>query len=276
MTETATPSPPSTPPGAADANPGKDPRRRGPAYAVALVRSAIYSVVATAFFIVLSLICLPAMLFPPQRTRFCLELWAAGDLLLLRLICGQKLEVRGLHNKPDGPALVASKHQAAWETMALVPMLPKGSIILKKELLKIPIYGSYARYWGMISVDRGAGPSALRQLAIDSQAALDKGFQIVIFPEGTRRPVGAPPDYKPGAFFLYEKLKVPMVPVALNSGVLWPHRQFVKYPGTITVSFLPAIEPGLPRAEVKARLQDAIERETDRLVAEAMARQAAA
>ncbi len=256
--------PPASPP------PGKAQRRTGIAYAVALVRSVIYSVVATTFFIVMSIICAPAMLFPARHTRFVLTTWASGDLLLLRIICGQKIAVRGLANIPDGPALIASKHQSAWETLALVPMLPRGVVILKKELLAIPLYGWYARYYGMIPVDRGAGTAALKQLAVDAKAAVGKGFQIVIFPEGTRRPVGAPPAYKPGAVFLYDQLDVPVVPVALNSGVLWPHGKIVRYPGTITVSFLPAIPRGLPRAEVKARMEHAIERETDRLVAEAL------
>lgn len=249
----------------------QDPRRTGVAHAAALVRSVIYSVAATVFFIVMSIICSPVMLFPARHTRIILRLWTQGDIVLLRVICGQKVAVRGLENLPDGPALIAAKHQAAWETLALVPMLPRGVVILKKELLSIPLYGWYARYYGMIPVDRGAGPAALKQLAIDAKAAVAKGFQIVIFPEGTRRPVGAPPDYKPGAVFLYDQLRVPMVPVALNSGVFWPYKQIVRYPGTITVSFLPAIPPGLPRAEIKARMQHAIERETERLVAEARA-----
>ncbi|WMS43250.1 lysophospholipid acyltransferase family protein [Acuticoccus sp. MNP-M23] len=249
----------------------KLPERSGIAHAVALVRSVIYSVVATLFFIVMSILFAWVMLFPARRTRLLLQVWTQGDMLLLRIICGQKIAVLGLDNLPDGPALIASKHQAAWETLALVPMLPRGVVILKKELLSIPLYGWYARYYGMIPVDRGAGTAALKQLAVDAKAAVAKGFQIVIFPEGTRRPVGAPPAYKPGAVFLYDQLRVPMVPVALNSGVLWPHKQIVRYPGTITVSFLPPIPPGLPRAEIKARMEVAIERETDRLVAEALA-----
>ncbi|GAB5374786.1 MAG: lysophospholipid acyltransferase family protein [Acuticoccus sp.] len=254
----------------------KGPRRDDLPHAIALVRSAIYSVAATLFFLFATAASAWVVFFPSNRTRFMLRWWAAGDLVLLRVICGQRIEVRGAHNKPDGPALVASKHQSAWETMALVPMLPRGAIILKKELLRIPIYGWFARYYGMIPVDRNGGSSALRRLAQDARAALAKGFQIVIFPEGTRRVISAPPDYKAGAFYLYDQLKVPIVPVALNSGLLWPRHRFVRYPGTITVSFLPAIEPGLPRAEVKARLMRAIERETDRLVAEAEARTAQA
>lgn len=249
--------------------PLKGPRRSGLAHIVALVRSAVYSVVATSYFIVMTALSAWVVFVPPGKVRALLRWWAAGDVLLMRLILGQKVEVRGTHNRPEGPALVASKHQAAWETVALIPLLPNAVIILKKELLKIPVYGWYARYFGMIPVDRSAGSAALKQLARDGQAAVDKGYQIIIFPEGTRQMLGAAPDYKIGAIYLYSKLDVPMVPVALNSGVLWPRRRFVRYPGTIVVSFLPPIPPGLPRVEALERLQMAIERETDRLVAEA-------
>jgi len=267
MSETA-PAPAAPVAGGEERGP-KGPRRDGLAHAVALVRTTIYSVLATTYFFVITTLCAWVMFFPPERMRRFLFWWARGDLLLLRIICGQRTRIIGAENRPDGPALVAAKHQSAWETLALLPMLPRGAIILKRELMRIPIYGWYARYYGMIPVDRSAGPSALKQLAVDAEKALRKGFQIVIFPEGTRRPVGAPPDYKPGAIFLYERLKVPMVPVALNSGLLWPRGRFVRYPGTITVSFLPAIPPGLPRADAKARLQSAVERETARLIAEA-------
>ncbi len=264
---------PSTP-SAADAT-QKGPRRHGLPHIVALVRSVAYSIATTIMFLMLSLLFMWVMLLPRGRTRLLLDVWGRLDQFLLRILCGQKIVVRGEHNKPVGPALVAAKHQSAWETTALIPMLPKGVVILKKELLKIPIYGWYARYYGMIPVDRAGGAAALKQLAEDAKRSVAEGYQIVIFPEGTRRLVDAPPDYKPGAIFLYDRLKVPMVPVALNSGLLWPRRRMVRYPGVITISFLPAIPPGLPRAEAQARLQDAIERETDRLVAEERRRQAA-
>lgn len=250
----------------------KGPRRSGPAHAVALVRSLVYSVVATLVFILASLAMSWALLLPADRTRFAFTSWARIDLFLMRVILGQRMVVLGRENIPPGAALVASKHFAQWETVALVPLLPNGRIILKKELLSIPLYGAYARHYGMIAVDRSAGASALKQLATDSAAVLAEGAQIVIFPEGTRRPVGAPPDYKPGAVFLYERLGVPMVPVALDSGLLWPRRRFVRYPGTITVSFLPPIPPGLDRKTAQRRLVDAIETETARLVARARAR----
>jgi len=233
------------------------------------VRTAVYSVVATAWFIAVTLFSAWTLLLPGERVRLALSLWARSDLWLLRVIAGQRYEVRGLENVPPGAALIASKHQAEWETQALPAILPRSVIILKKELLRIPLYGQYARHFGMIPVDRSAGAAALKPLAEHARAAMARGAQLVIFPEGTRRPVGAPPDYKPGAIFLYERLGVPMVPVALNSGVFWPRRRFVRYPGTVVVSFLPAIEPGLPRAEAKRRLVAAVEGETARLVAEA-------
>lgn len=247
----------------------KGPRRPGAGHAVAFARTAVYSLVATAWFITLSVAGAWILLLPRERLRAALIFWARSELFLLRVLVGQRIEVQGRENIPEGAALVASKHQSAWETMAFLPILPRGTVILKKELLAIPLYGWYARHFGMIAVDRAAGPAALKQLAVDAQAVLDRGAQIVIFPEGTRRLVGAPPDYKPGAVFLYEKLKVPMVPAALNSGLLWPRRRFVRYPGTITVSFLPPIPPGLPRAEATRRLEEAIEAETARLVAAA-------
>ncbi len=244
-------------------------RRSGLPRLVALARTAIYSVVATVVFIAMSIVCSPVLLLPSKPTRALLRLWAATDIAILRVTVGQRVRILGAENIPKGPALVASKHQAAFETLALVPMMPLGVIILKKELLKIPLYGWYAAHYGMIPVDRSAGAAALKQLAIDAKKALDDGMQIVIFPEGTRQRLDAPPDYKPGAIFLYDKLKVPMVPVALNSGVFWPRDGYAKYPGTITVSFLPAIPAGLPKAEAKARLVEAIETETAALVAAA-------
>jgi 1-acyl-sn-glycerol-3-phosphate acyltransferase len=247
----------------------KGPRRPWPEHAVALVRTTAYSVVATVFFVLTSFAMAWVFLLPRDRTRFALDWWANADLFLLRLLVGQRTEVLGRENIPAGPALVAAKHFSQWETLALVPLLPSGRIILKKELLAIPLYGAYARHYGMISVDRSAGAAALKQLAHDAAAALAEGAQIVIFPEGTRRPVGAPPDYKPGAIFLYERLGVPMVPVALDSGLLWPRRRFVRYPGIITVSFLPAIPAGLDRRTAQQRLVEAIEGETARLVARA-------
>ena len=247
----------------------KAPRKAAIPHAIAMVRTTIYSVTATLWFLVMTALGLWSLLLPPHLARSALLAWVWGDLVLLRLIVGQKTRVIGLENRPEGGALIAAKHQAQWETMALLPVFDRAVVVIKKELTRIPIYGWYALKFGMISGDRSAGAAALKKMAQDAQVAMHRGNQLIIFPEGTRQHVGAPPDYKPGAIFLYEKLKVPLVPVALNSGLLWPRHRFVRYPGTITISILPPIPPGSPRAEVLAHLIDAVETETDRLVAEA-------
>lgn len=243
----------------------KGPLRSGPQHWIALVRTTLYRVTATVYFLLVTLISSWMLLMPQGAMRWAFSMWSRGDMFLLRWLGGQRVEVLGRENIPDGAALVAAKHQSAWETLALIPLLPNGSIIMKKELMQIPVYGRYARHFGMISVDRTAGISALKQLAQDAGDVLAEGRQVVIFPEGTRRPVGAAPDYKPGAIFLYERLNVPIVPVALNSGLLWPRGRYVRYPGTITVSFLPQIPAGLDRKTAQARLIEAIESESDRL-----------
>lgn len=187
---------------------------------------------------------------------------------LLDKIVGTGLEVRGRENLPDGPVLVASKHQSAWDTFALVPLLHDPAIIMKRELMWIPFYGWFSAKFGMIFVRRDAGASALRQMARDAADRVAAGRHILIFPEGTRREPGAPPAYKPGALYLYERLGVPCCPVALNSGLYWPRRSLQRYPGKIIVQFLEPIPAGLPRKEFARRLEEAIESASDALVVE--------
>ena len=133
----------------------------------------------------------------------------------------------------------------------------------------IPFYGWFARKAGMIVVDRRAGANALKRLVRDGKAALAEGRQILIFPEGTRTAPGTRLPYQPGVVALYSQLDAPVVPVALNSGLVWPRRRFAKFPGTITLEFQPPIPPGLARKDFTARLEQAIEGASDRLVAEA-------
>jgi 1-acyl-sn-glycerol-3-phosphate acyltransferase len=191
------------------------------------------------------------------------------SLGLLKAICGTGVEVRGHGRLLPGPVLVASKHQSAWDTFALVPLLRDPAMVMKRELLWIPLYGWFSAKFGMVFVHREAGPAALRKMVRDAKRRAAKGREIVIFPEGTRRAPGAPPDYKPGVFMLYNALGVACYPVALNSGLYWPRRSLRRYPGTIIVEFLDPIPPGLPRKEFMARLRDAIETASSRLIAEA-------
>jgi 1-acyl-sn-glycerol-3-phosphate acyltransferase len=197
------------------------------------------------------------------------RLWARGAVWLMRSLAGIRLEVRGQQYKPNGAAIVASKHQSAFDTFVYHLLLDDPAIVMKRELLWIPIYGAYCRKTRMIVVDRKAGAAALRRMIADAKAAADLGRPIVIFPEGTRAVPDAQLPYQPGVSALYAQLDLPAIPVALNSGIAWPRRKFIKRPGTIVIEFLPAILPGLDRKSFVARLTEATETATARLVAEA-------
>ncbi|MEG6507867.1 lysophospholipid acyltransferase family protein [Methyloligella sp. 2.7D] len=211
----------------------------------------------------------PLLLGPRSWAMAALEIHAEMEILLLRYIAGIRLEVRGEENLVDGACIVASKHQSAFETFALVPQLEDPVYLMKKELFRIPFHGWFSYKFGMIPVARDQGAKALREMLKEAEQRIADGRQLIIFPEGTRRPAGAPPDYKTGIFLLYQALKVPCVPVALNSGLYWPRHHLKLNPGTIVIEFLPALPPGLPKREFLPALQDAIETASDRLLEEA-------
>lgn len=224
-----------------------------------MARSVIFYAVFylnTALFLILGS---PLLLGPRSWAMAGLKAHALASIWWMRVICGTRLEVRGLKNLPKGPALIAAKHQSAWDTFGLIPFTRDPAIIMKNELFSIPLYGWFSRKFEMIPVQRDLGPAALRRMAWEAAQRAAQGRDIVIFPEGTRRPPGAPPAYKPGVVMLYESLNIPCVPVALNSGVFWPRDSILRRPGTLTVEFLPPIPPGLPRAEFKALLEQQIE-----------------
>jgi 1-acyl-sn-glycerol-3-phosphate acyltransferase len=198
-----------------------------------------------------------------------LRLHGLASVWWLKVICGTRLEVRGREKLPDGACLIASKHQSAWDTFGLIPIFRDPAMVMKAELGAIPLYGWFSHKFRHIFVRREAGPGALRALIRDAHDRAARGRDIVIFPEGTRRPPGAAPDYKPGFIALYDGLKLPCVPVALNSGLFWPRRSFMRYPGTIVVEILDPVPPGLPRTEARKLLEERIETACARLIAEA-------
>ena len=175
----------------------------------------------------------------------------------------------GASTSPPARRLIAAKHQSAFETFALLPLLAFPTMVMKVELRRIPLFGQFSVAAGMILVDRAKGGAALRDMIHRGREEAAKGRQIVIFPEGTRRPPGAPPAYQSGVALLYKGLDLPVVPLALNSGLYWPRRSFLKYPGTMIVEFLPPIEPGLDSKTFLGRLETAIESGSDRLLVEA-------
>lgn len=236
-----------------------------------LLRSLIYAVVfyvATALFLLLGIWLLLA---PRAWAMRGLALHGSTCVWLLHLICGTRLEVRGRENLPPGACLVVAKHQSAWDTFALIPIFRDPAIVLKDELKWIPVYGWFCVKFEHILVKRDKASAALKQLVADAKVKAGQGREIVIFPEGTRRPPGAPPDYKPGYVALYEGLGIPCVPLALNSGLYWPRRSLLRHPGTIVVEILPAIPPGLDRKEFRRRIEALIEAKSAALIAEAAA-----
>jgi 1-acyl-sn-glycerol-3-phosphate acyltransferase len=230
-----------------------------------MARSLIFYVVFyvnTAVFLIFGS---PLLLGPRRWAMAGLAAHAHASIWWMRMICGTRVEVRGRENLPEGAAIIASKHQSAWDTFGLIPLTRDPAMIMKQELLSLPLYGWFSRKFEMIPVRRDLGPTALRQMAREAAKRAAQGRDIVIFPEGTRRPPGAPPAYRPGVILLYEALGIPCVPVALNSGYFWPRHSIMRRPGTIVVEFLPAIPPGLPRTEFMTLLQDRIETATARL-----------
>jgi 1-acyl-sn-glycerol-3-phosphate acyltransferase len=181
-----------------------------------------------------------------------------------------EFEVIGNEFIVDGAALYAAKHQSAWDTFIYFLILKNPSYILKKELHKIPFWGMAANKYGAISVDRKGGASSLKQLINDTKDRLLQNYSVIIFPEGTRSAPGIKMPYHPGIAALYAVTDVPVIPVAVNSGLFWGRRSFVKRPGVITIEFLPPIDQGLKRRDFMEKLELTVEVATDRLIAEAV------
>jgi 1-acyl-sn-glycerol-3-phosphate acyltransferase len=214
-------------------------------------------------------IALPTFFMPYWGILEVAKAWGRTNLFLLRTIAGIRFELRGREKIPKGALLVAAKHQSAWETFALLTLFDSPTFIMKRELQWIPIFGWLTIKGRMVSIDRGAGVQALTAMAERARVELARGRQLIIFPEGTRRPVGAEPRYKFGVTYLYQAEGVPCLPVALNSGLFWPRRTFLRHPGTVVVEILDPIPPGLDKNEFFKRLQDEIETATNRLIEEA-------
>ena len=226
------------------------------------LRSALFMAWFLTLTLVMAVIFLPLLACPRKATVVMARYWARATLWGLRVFAG--VGERRIGELPRGGVLVAAKHMSMWDTLALYLALDDPGIVLKRELLRIPFYGWYLGKAAAIPIDRGAGADALRRMTRAAEEVLAHGRPILIFPEGTRKRPGAPPDYKPGVAGLYGLLGVACVPVALDSGRYW--QGFTKHPGTITMEFLEPIPPGLKRAAFMPLLQQRIEEATNRLL----------
>jgi 1-acyl-sn-glycerol-3-phosphate acyltransferase len=236
------------------------------------LRSFVFNVFFYATLIVLMVLGLPAVLLGRHAVFFMGRLWGEASLWLLEHICGLSVEFRGLENIPKGGYIIAAKHQSFLETFSLLRHAPDFAYVLKRELMYIPVFGWYL--WGaeQIAIDRSRGKNALSVLSAKAVAVLRAGRQIFIFPEGTRRAPGAPPQYKFGVAYLYADSGAPCMPVALNTGLYWGRRGFERRPGVAVIEYLPPIAPGIDRDTFLATLQERIEAACARLNAEALAK----
>ena len=230
------------------------------------VRSLTYVALFYLWTAAVAIICTPMLLGPRRLTFRMFHFWGRGVTAMLR-ICGIRVEVRGRQYIPTGPALVAPKHQCMLDVFAQFMWLPASAYVMKQELAWIPWFGWYAKKAGAIVIDREGGAKTMRQVIREGIELFKSGAQVVIFPEGTRKAPGDPPDYKPGIAALYRELNVPVYPVATNAGVHWPAHGFIRRPGLIVFEYLEPIPPGLKRAEFMRVLEERIEAKSNELLA---------
>ena len=221
-----------------------------------LVRSALFGLVFYPGTVGAAILALPAVMIGGRSLVRVVNGWAAFHRWAAANLLGIRTRIEG--TIPEGTVLVAVKHQSMYETVEMVQILKDPAVVLKRELADLPLWGRAARRYGVIPVDREGGAAALRRMLKAANRAVAAGRPIVIFPEGTRVLPGQQPPLQPGFAGLYRSLGLPVVPVALDSGRLWPRRSFVKRRGAVTMRFGAPIPPGLPRQEIEARVHAAI------------------
>jgi 1-acyl-sn-glycerol-3-phosphate acyltransferase len=232
------------------------------------LRTVLFNLCFYVSTILYMIVCLPVLLMTRKMLWRVVDSWIDTNLWFLRVIFGITIEFSGTERIPEGPLLVASKHQSTAETYALLKLFRDPVYILKRELMWIPIFGWYVAKARMIPVKRGARAGVMAAMAESARRAIKRNRQILIFPEGTRQPPDATPNYKYGVAFLYGELGVPCLPVALNAGLYWPRRSWNMRPGVIRIEVLEPIPPGLHPDAFLTRLQNELEPATARLVSQ--------
>jgi len=220
-----------------------------------MIRSFIFQLYLVIGTLIIGLIGLPVLFFNADKKRQFCQNWCRAMLAGLKTICSIKAEIHGAHNLPAGGAVIAANHQSMWETMQLFAILHKPVMVLKKELLMIPLFGTWLRASGCIAIDRSAGAKAMRQLISDAKTKTAEGGQIIIFPEGTRAKPGETPALKPGIAGIYTAANVPCVPVGHDSGRFWHFPGYHKTSGTITMNIAPQIDSGKSKKDLMSKLE---------------------
>ncbi len=238
---------------------------------MSLARAVAFNIAFVAWTLALGTIGLPLLLAPRAAAMAFGRFWARGVLFLLRRVVGLDHRIGGLERVPAGGCIIAMKHQSAWDALIVPIALGDPAVVVKRELLMLPIYGWYAARAGSIGIDRKGGARALRRIVAAARTVVAEGRPVVIFPQGTRVAPGNSAPYQPGVAALYQALGLPLVPAALNSGLFWGRRAFVKRPGRILLEFLEPIPPGWPRRRLMAEIEERIETATTALEHQARA-----
>lgn len=237
------------------------------------IRSALFNIAFYINTIGRLIIMLPWIFFGGKETVLAqAKAWGRSSIRLQEIIAGTKVEIQGLENLPkDTGFIVAAQHQSFWDTFAFFQCIDSPVFIFKQELLRIPLFGQCLTKLEMISVDRGAKGKAMASVLAGAKREIQgNGRQLFIFPEGTRRPTGAPLDYKFGAARIYSGIDVPLVPIALVSGLYWPRHSFLRQPGNFKARILPPIEPGLSIREALETLTEVTQKASDELLLDAV------
>lgn len=232
------------------------------------VRAWAFNLAFALWTILIGTLALPVLLLPRRVNMRFGRFWAQSVLVLLRLLVGLDCEVRGRERLPPGGYILALKHQSAWDALIVPIVLGDPAVVVKRELLWFPIYGWYAARSGSIGIDRKGGAGALRRMVAAAQLVIAAGRPVVIFPQGTRAAPGLSLPYQPGVAALYQALAVPLVPAAVNSGLYWGRRSFLKRKGCVVLEFLDPIAPGWPRKKLMGEIERRIENATAALVRE--------
>jgi 1-acyl-sn-glycerol-3-phosphate acyltransferase len=230
-----------------------------------LIRSFIFVIWFYGSMAVVGLSLWPLVVIDERHVWTALRSWGRATLWGLRWIVGARVTFEGLENVPESGALIAMKHQSALDTVAPSLFLPRPIYVYKKELGGVPVMGAYLKR-NQIGVDRGGHAKALKSIVRGAREAVAKGGQVLIFPEGTRQKLDAPPDYKPGIAAMYKDLGIPVTPVALNTGLIWNPKGILRKPGHVTFKVLPPIPAGLPRDEFMRELERVLETESQAML----------
>jgi 1-acyl-sn-glycerol-3-phosphate acyltransferase len=234
-----------------------------------ILRSVLFNIVFYANLILQMIVLTPFYFVVSRKTALIVpKNWARSNHWLLEKMVGTTFKIEGLENIPEGGYIFAPKHQSFWDVFALLPWLSDFFFILKRELMWIPLFGWYVQKQRMVPVDRGARGRVMTAVMNRAKEEMAAGRQLIIYPEGTRRPPGSPPEYKYGIARLYRDLNVPVVPVAMHPGLFWPRRKFLRYPGHFKVRILPAIPAGLDPDVFLKTLIDVTEAASDALLIE--------